>query len=145
EILSPWTVRTANLGYVGTTASSAGLVADTNQLRIILVTLFLAGVLFTLGIGIWLARRITRPVSRRVEATRLVSAGDLEHQAPVTTRDEIGELTESFNLMTRSLRDKSASLKVTMTQLQNTYLMTIEALAEGVGARDPKTPGPTPR
>src|SRR6202043_1468497 len=68
EILSPWAVRTANLGYVGTTASSAGLLADTNQLRIILVTLFLAGVLFTLAIGIWLARRITRPVHNLVQA-----------------------------------------------------------------------------
>ena len=77
EILSPWTVRTTNLGYIGTVSSTAPLLADTNQLRIILVTLFLAGVLFTLAIGIWLARRITRPVHRLVEATRLVSAGDL--------------------------------------------------------------------
>src|SRR2546421_1434202 len=105
ELVSPWTVRSANLGYVGTTASTAGLLADTNQLRIILVALFLAGVLFTLAIGIWLARRITRPVHRLVEATRLVSAGDLENQAQSNTKDEIGELTDSFNHMTRSLRD----------------------------------------
>ena len=145
ELISPWQSRSVTLGYLGVSASSAALLNDSWQLRLIMAMLFTAGALVTLLIGVLLARRITRPVQALVEATRLVSAGDLEHKAPVTSNDEIGELTQSFNLMTRSLRDGSRQVKEAMTRLQDTYLMTIEALAAAVEARDPYTHGHTRR
>ena len=145
ELISPWKARAATLGYLGVSASSAALLSNTGELRVMMALLFLAGVLITLLIGVLLARRITRPLNALVEATRLVSAGDLEHQAPVTSTDEIGELARSFNQMTHSLREGSHTIKATMTQLQDTYLMTIEALAAAVEARDPYTHGHTRR
>ncbi len=56
--------------------------------------------------GVGLAALLSRPIHRLVDGTRAIGQGDLSVSLRVTSRDEIGLLTESFNQMARSLREK---------------------------------------
>ena len=53
-----------------------------------------------------LATLLSRPIFRLVQGTRAIAEGNFDVALPVTSRDEIGVLTESFNQMARSLREK---------------------------------------
>ncbi|MEJ2639366.1 MAG: HAMP domain-containing protein [Desulfosarcinaceae bacterium] len=51
----------------------------------------------------FLAYYLLRPVGRLVAATNKIAQGDLNQTIPVQTRDELGDLTRSFNHMVRNL------------------------------------------
>ncbi|MCB2185044.1 MAG: HAMP domain-containing histidine kinase [Deltaproteobacteria bacterium] len=51
-----------------------------------------------------LARRISRPLKELDRSAMLIAEGNLDHQAQVSARGEIGELAQAFNLMTSRLR-----------------------------------------
>jgi adenylate cyclase len=54
-----------------------------------------------------LARHLTAPIAALVQGTREVAAGNFEFQLQVARGDEIGDLAESFNQMTRGLRERA--------------------------------------
>jgi signal transduction histidine kinase len=66
--------------------------------------------LLVFGIGmifiIYLAGRYTKPIEEVVEAARKVAGGDLNQELKTERKDEIGELTQSFNFMVRKLREE---------------------------------------
>ena len=74
--------------------------------QVLLLVLGLVGGLFliiqfvALVIGFVLARQITGAVHDLFTGTQHVRAGNFGHQIPVRARDQLGELAESFNLMT---------------------------------------------
>jgi signal transduction histidine kinase len=61
-----------------------------------------------------LTRALTRPIRELTVATRAVSAGQLEQEVPVHSRDELGELAVSFNRMNAELA-RSTGLRRQMT------------------------------
>jgi len=58
-------------------------------------------------IGAWL----TRHLERLAMASRQIAAGDLLVNLPVRSRDEVGELTEAFNAMSGTIRQKLTELQ----------------------------------
>jgi len=74
--------------------------------RIYIVTLTLAllmALFVAIALAVILSNRLSEPLANLAQATQAVARGDFSRRAPVTSRDELGVLTESFNSMTRQL------------------------------------------
>jgi two-component system sensor histidine kinase BaeS len=63
----------------------------------------LAGVLVALLIGLFFAARLLKPIRLLTQASRAMAHGELNQQVPVTSRDELGQLTTTFNKMSADL------------------------------------------
>ena len=87
--------------------------------------------LLTMLVAVWAAifsaRRVVAPIRDLAEATRAVADGDYRRQIPVTSRDEIGILVESFNEMTRRIHRAQTQIKRAQqeAELQRAYLETV--------------------
>ena len=55
-------------------------------------------------LGVWLSRRITAPVIALTEATQEIAQSGETRLLPVTTEDELGQMSASFNQMMTSLQ-----------------------------------------
>jgi signal transduction histidine kinase len=101
-----------------------------------------AAVFLALILGAILASTISRPVQELTAATKVLAGGDLGHQVPVRTSDEIGELAQSFNRMSADLAH-SNQLRQQMTadiaHDLRTPLSVIAGYAEALA--DGKLPG----
>ena len=85
--------------------TALGSYADNNSQNLIILQIFLA----VLNIGIlililYLVTRILRPISLLTLATREIKKGNLSYQVEQKSKDELGELTDSFNSMISSIR-----------------------------------------
>lgn len=63
----------------------------------------LGATVIALALGVLLARAISQPVKELTDGTQRVAQGELGHQVPVRTRDELGDLAISFNQMSADL------------------------------------------
>src|SRR5215470_17757767 len=92
------------LGGLAKTSAESTYAQETRVLRLNLL-LFTIAVVVGLGLSAVGAQRLVRTLWRLVEGAKAIEAGDLAITLPVTSRDEIGQLSQAFNSMAGQLRN----------------------------------------
>jgi signal transduction histidine kinase/DNA-binding response OmpR family regulator len=69
----------------------------------ITVVVFIISIIFTIGLGVFLIRYTNREFRRLKVGANIIGGGNLDYRIPITTRDELGAVGESFNAMSAKL------------------------------------------
>ncbi|MFN3593300.1 MAG: ATP-binding protein [Thiobacillaceae bacterium] len=120
-------VESARSQYQELAVSRVGL----KRLYGLSLTLTLAIALFTaIALAFMLSQRLAAPLRVLARGTRAVARGDYSQVHAVTSRDELGMLTQSFNRMTQQLAEARNA-----AQAHQDELLAAKAYLEGVLAR----------
>jgi serine phosphatase RsbU (regulator of sigma subunit) len=77
-----------------------------------IILIFIIALVLSRFLGYYFARRISRPIENLSQISAEVAKGDLNQLAPVTSGDEIGELSTNFNKMVEGLREWESVKKI---------------------------------
>ncbi|PYY09087.1 MAG: hypothetical protein DMG69_11800 [Acidobacteria bacterium] len=81
-----------------------------HQITLVALLVGGAGILLAGLLSGWTAGRVTRPVEQLAQAARQVANGNWNTRVDLRSKDELGELAESFNQMTRELLEQRERL-----------------------------------
>ncbi|QTA79441.1 Two component system response regulator/histidine kinase [Desulfonema limicola] len=90
-------------------------------------TVSLISIVLGIGLTFFFIGRITGPIKNLVDVVRIISQGDLQQEIAVKSSDEIGELTVSFDLMRRNLKDSFTNLEEKISERTNELQIAQEA------------------
>ena len=96
-------------------------------------------------ISIFASRKITSPLKTLTESSRAIAKGDFSQRVHLKSRTEIGELAETFNVMSTDLERFVADLKRAAEENRTLFLSSIQMLAGAVDEKDPYTKGHSDR
>ena len=126
------------VGHVYVDVTHAFLSAESHGFLNTLLNITVIGGMLTVGVAIllaaWLSKRITAPVTALTAATQAIAQGDTT-RLPVTSSDELGQMSAAFNRMTSTLetqRELRRRLINDVSHELNTPLSVIQLEAKGL-------------
>ncbi len=111
-ISTPITLYNRNIGELIVGLSLEEMREDIHSFKLTMIIVSFLIVVFGIASALFISRFVTKPLNRVVKTFDMISRGDLTRRAEVLSKDELGHLAESFNIMVESL-------EFTMSQLEN--------------------------
>ncbi|MBP7281227.1 MAG: HAMP domain-containing protein [Leptospiraceae bacterium] len=72
--------------------------------------------LLTILLTLFLSSYITKPLLSLAKGAQIIAAGNLDHEIPINTNDEVGVLSERFNEMSSNLKKSYDELEIKVTE-----------------------------
>ena len=136
--------KNARLGVIAIQDEAAALASVTDMrwqtLWISLVSAFLV-----LVIGFFFAQKLTHPVRELAAGAHRIASGDFSQRIEVRSRTELGDLGNSFNVMTDKIEHYIKDLQNSARENRELFLGTVKSLAAAIDGKDPYTRGHSER
>jgi len=101
--------------------------------------------MLTLLIGFFFAKKLTQPVQELASGAHRIASGDFSQRINIRSRTELGDLGDSFNLMTDQVERYITDLQRSADENRELFLGTVKSLAAAIDGKDPYTRGHSER
>ena len=136
--------KNSRLGVIAIQDEAAALtsVAD---MRWQIFWISLIAALLTILFGIFFAKKLTNPVQELAGGAHRIASGDFSKRIEVTSRTELGDLGNSFNIMTDQIERFIGDLQRSAQENRELFIGTVKGLAAAIDGKDPYTRGHSER
>jgi HD-GYP domain-containing protein (c-di-GMP phosphodiesterase class II) len=136
--------KNARLGVIAIQDEAAAL-RSVSDMRWQTLWISLIAALLTILIGIFFAKKLTHPVRELASGAHRIALGDFSTRIEVTSRTELGDLGNSFNMMTDQIERFIGDLQKSSEENRQLFIGTVKALAAAIDGKDPYTRGHSER
>ena len=140
DIVAP--IMQGKVGFVHVGVSERRIQRTISQFTVAIVSIAGSVLLIAIGLAAVVSWVVTQPVRNLTKAAQKIREGELGQQVVATTKDEIGDLVESFNKMSKELLkqhkvldDRNRRIRVAQEQAtweRDKLRAIIDSMAEGV-------------
>jgi two-component system sensor histidine kinase YesM len=124
QVVTIKTFTPANWRIIGI-SNQAELMQEMHRITGVSLLLICGSILAVIGVAIFLARRLTRPIMELRHTMRL-AAEDLNTNVTIRTGDEIGQLGEAFNQMLARIRQLMEQSVQEQKKLRRTEMIALQ-------------------